>query len=131
AGRGRKAREPHSKLHRCEAEHRRRPMRSILIPAAALALMLAACSPAEREEAGANARSAAEKVKDSAQDLANDPDVKAVGGDVKEAAGEAVGVVKDAAGDIKEGVDKAGAEIKQETGEAKADADQAANDAKR
>lgn len=105
-------------------------MRTILIPVAALTFALAACSPAERQDAGADARAAAEKVKDAAHDVASDPDVKAVGADMKEAAGDAVGVVKDAAGDIKQGADKAGAEIKQESAEAGHEADKAADDAR-
>lgn len=82
-------------------------MRNALIASlAAAGLMMTACSPAEQADAKADAQAAADKVavetKEAAadvKDLANSPEVKEAGAEIKDAAKDAGALAKDAASD--------------------------------
>lgn len=81
-------------------------MRPLLITLAAAGLMMSACSPAEQADAKADAQAAADKVtaetKEAAadvKDLANSPEIKEAGAEIKDAAKDAGALAKDAAGD--------------------------------
>ena len=82
----------------------------------ALAVSLAACSPAEQNKAENQAKAAAAEVKDAAHKVANDPDVKAAASGAKEAA-------KTAGTELKEAAKEAGSKIKEAGADAKADLD--------
>jgi hypothetical protein len=80
-------------------------MRPILIALAAAGLMTA-CSPAEQADTKADIEAAGDKVaaetKEAAgdvKDLANSPEVKEAGAEIKDAAKDAGALAKDAAGD--------------------------------
>ena len=81
-------------------------MRHALTAALAAAGLLAACSPAERADTKADIEAAGDKVaaetKEAAadvKDLANSPEVKEAGAELKDAAKDAGALAKDAAGD--------------------------------
>ena len=91
----------------------------LILALAACALTLGACSKADQ----ADVQAAADKTATNAKDVAQSPEYKAVGADMKDAAQEAGDAAKDAAGDAKVAVAKAGAELKQGAADAKADID--------
>ena len=90
----------------------------ITVSAAGLALALAACTEAERRDTGNDVEAAAEKVGDEVQEAVNSPEVKEVGSEIKEAAGDVGTVVKDAAkgaaSGAREGMAKVEGEVKDE-----------------
>lgn len=95
----------------------------LILVLAVSALTLGACSKADQAQTQADVQAAADKTAAGAKDVAQSPEMKAVGADVKNAAEDAGAAAKDAAGDAKVAVVKAGAELKQGAADAKADLD--------
>lgn len=97
---------------------------------AGLALALAACTEAERQDAGNDAEAAAEKVGTELKEAVSSPEVKEFGSEVKEAAGDAGQVIKDAARGAAEGAREGAAKVEGEVKDEAHDA-HAAGDAAR
>jgi hypothetical protein len=88
-------------------------MRTIILAAAATAaLALTACSPSDRQDLKEGADAAGSEIKDAAQDIATDPDVKEAGAAIKNAGAEAADAVKDTAAEAQEGLSDAAREDK-------------------
>jgi predicted small secreted protein len=110
------------------AELRRRSMRkSLILTLACAGLAIAACSKNDQQKAGEDAKAAAAKVGDAAKDVAHSDEVKAVGSDIKAAAGDAAAVTaeaaKDAAAKTGAAAKDVAADVKQNTAEATANMD--------
>lgn len=106
-------------------------MRTLLIAsAAALALSTAACTEAQREDVGEEAKQATDAAGSELKEAVEKVDIEAAADKTKEVASEVGSAVKDAAGDVKEGVDRAGNETAEEAGDARTAADNAASDAR-
>ena len=86
-----------------------------LFATAALALALTACSEAERRDAGNDVEAAADKVAAEAKDAANSPELKEVGSEIKEAAGDAGKVIKETAKGAAEGAREGAAKVEAES----------------
>jgi hypothetical protein len=85
-----------------------------LFATAALAFALTACSEAERRDTGNDVEAAADKVAAEAKDAANSPEVKKVGSEIKDAAGDAGKVIKEAAKGAAEGAREGAAKVEAE-----------------
>ena len=96
-------------------------IRTVMI-AAAGALALAACTEAERRDAGNDVEASADKVAAETKQAANSPEVKEVGSEIKEAAGDAGHVIKEAAKGAAKGAREGAANVEQESKDAAADA---------
>jgi hypothetical protein len=101
----------------------------IAITAAGLAVALAACSEQERVDAGNDVEAAAGKIAGEARDAANSPELKEVGSEIKEAAGDAGQVIKDTAKGAAEGAREGAAKVESEAKDEAGDANRAAHDA--
>jgi hypothetical protein len=93
---------------------------------AGLALALAACTEAERQDAGNDAEAAAGKVGSEIKEAVSSPEVKEFGSEVKEAAGDAGQVIKDAARGAAEGAREGAAKVEAEARDEGGDAREAA-----
>ena len=89
-----------------------------LFATAALALALNACSEAERRDAGNDVEAAADKVAAETREAVNSPEVKELGSEIKEAAGDAGQGIKEAAKGAAEGAREGAAKVESETEEA-------------
>ncbi|MBI1406475.1 MAG: cell surface protein [Caulobacter sp.] len=90
-------------------------MRTIILAAfATAALGLTACSPSDRQDLKEGADAAGAEVKDAAQDIANDPDVKQAGAAIKNAGAEAADAVKDTAAEAQAGLSESAQKDKEE-----------------
>ena len=100
-------------------------MARMMMAAAALSLAFAVggCTESERREAGNDVEAAAGKVAAETKDAVNSPELKEVGAEIKEAAGDAGQVIKGAAKGAAEGAREGVAKVEKETDEAAADAD--------
>jgi len=87
-----------------------------------LALAVAACTEAERRDAGNDVEAAAGKVAAETKEAVNSPELKEVGSEIKEAASDAGQVIKDAAKGAAEGAREGVAKVERESGEAARDA---------
>lgn len=96
-------------------------IRTMMI-ASATALALAGCTEAERRDAGNDVEAAAEKVASETRQAVNSPEVKEVGSEIKEAAGDAGQVIKEAARGAAEGAREGAANVEQESKDAADDA---------
>jgi hypothetical protein len=96
-------------------------IRTVMI-ASATALALCACSEAERREAGNEVEAAADKVAAETKQAVNSPEVKEVGAEIKEAAGDAGHVIKEAAKGAAAGAREGVANVEQESKDAAAEA---------
>jgi predicted small secreted protein len=85
---------------------------------AGLAIALAACTKEEARDAGNDVEAAADKVAQETREAASSPEVKEVGSEIKEAAGDVGQVIKGAAKGAAEGGREAAAKVE---GEAKDD----------
>jgi len=103
----------------------------IAVSVAGLAIALTACSERERVDAGNDVEAAADKIANEAQEAVQSPEVKEVGSEIKEAAGDAGQVIKDAAKGAAEGAREGAAKVEAETHDEAHDARTAAEDAKR
>ena len=93
-----------------------------LFATAALALALSACSEAERRDAGNDVEAAADKVAAETREAVNSPEVKEMGSEIKEAAGDAGQVIKEAAKGAAEGAREGAAKVEAEGQDATQDA---------
>lgn len=103
----------------------------IAVSVAGLAIALAACTERERVDTGNDVEAAAGKIANEAQDAVQSPELKEVGSEIKEAAGDAGQVIKDAAKGAAEGAREGAAKVESETRDEAGDARTAAEDAKR
>jgi hypothetical protein len=92
-------------------------IRTLMIAAAA-ALALAACTKAERQEAGNDVEAAADKVVAETKEAVTSPEVKEVGAEIKEAAGDAGKVIKETAKGAAEGAREGAAKVEAESKDA-------------
>ncbi|MBL8771405.1 MAG: hypothetical protein JNK30_08480 [Phenylobacterium sp.] len=83
-----------------------------------LALAVGACTEAERRDAGNDAEAAAGKVAAETRDAVNSPELKEMGAEIKEAAGDAGQVIKNAAKGAAEGAREGVAKVEKESEEA-------------
>ena len=103
-------------------------MKTILIASiAGLALAVAACTEAERQDAGNDAEAAAAKVGQEAKEAVNSPELKELGSEIKEAAGDVAQVTKDAAKGAAEGAREGAAKVEGEARDEAGDAKRATN----
>lgn len=96
--------------------------KTIIVAAASVALALSACSKAERQDAVADVEAAADKVGAEAKDAVNSPELKEVGAEIKEAAGDAGQVIKETAKGAAEGAREGAAKVEAEGKDAAHDA---------
>ena len=92
--------------------------RPIIVACVAVAFALTACSRAERQDAAADVEAAADKVAAETRDAVSSPELKEVGSEIKEAAGDAGQVIKDTAQGAAEGAREGAAKVEAETEEA-------------
>lgn len=95
-------------------------LRTLIITAGAL--VLTACSEAERRDTGNDVEAAANKVASEAKEAVSSPEVKEVGAEIKDAAGDAGKVLKDAAKGAAEGAREGAAKVEAESKDAAHDA---------
>jgi len=89
-----------------------------MLTIAASALALTACSQAERQDAAADAQQAADKVAAETKEAVTSPEVKEMGAEIKDAAGDAGTVIKETAKGALEGAKEGAAKVEKETKEA-------------
>ena len=92
----------------------------VIVAIAAVGLALGACSKQDRQDVGEGAAAVGGEVKEAAGEIAADPDVKKAGAAIGNAGAEAVDAVKDTAGDVQEGVADASADARREAEEQRA-----------
>lgn len=102
----------------------------IAVSIAGLAIALTACSREERVDAGNDVEAAADKIANEAQDAVQSPELKEVGSEIKEAAGDAGQVIKDTAKGAAEGAREGAAKVEAEATDETRDADAAVHDGK-
>ena len=92
--------------------------------AVTLGVMLAvgACTKAERQDAAGDVQQAADKVAAETKEAVTSPEVKEVGSEIKEAAGDAGQVIKEAAKGAAEGAREGVAKVEKEGDEPAHDA---------
>lgn len=100
-------------------------MARTMMAAAALGALLAlgACTKAERQDAASDVQAAADKVGEEAKAAANSPELKEVGAEIKDAAGDAGQVIKGAAQGAAEGAREGVAKVEAESKDATHDAE--------
>ncbi len=86
-----------------------------LAAALGLGLAVAACTEAERRDAGNDVEAAADKVGSEMKDAVNSPEVKEVGAEIKDAAGDAGKVLKETAKGAAEGAREGAAKVEAES----------------
>jgi len=89
-----------------------------LAAALGLGLAVAACTEAERRDAGNDVEAAADKVGSEMKDAVNSPEVKEVGAEIKDAAGDAGKVLKETAKGAAEGAREGAAKVEAESKDA-------------
>ncbi len=92
-------------------------IRTLMIASAA-ALALSACSEAERRDAGNDMGAAADKIAAETKDAVNSPELKEMGAEIKDAAGDAGHVIKQAAKGAADGARGGAAKVEAESKEA-------------
>ncbi|HEX7885881.1 MAG TPA: cell surface protein [Phenylobacterium sp.] len=92
--------------------------KSMLVVTAALALALSACSRAEQRDTAGDVKAAAQEVGDKAKEAANSPEVKKMGAELKDAAGDAGKVIKETAKGAAEGAREGAAKVEAESKDA-------------
>lgn len=96
--------------------------KSIMAATASLVFALAACSQAERQDTANDVEAAADKIGAEAKDAANSPELKEMGAEIKEAAGDAGKVIKETARGAAEGAREGAAKVEAESKDAANDA---------
>ena len=96
--------------------------RTIVVACAAAAFALTGCSKAERQDTAADVNAAADKVAAEAKEAVNSPELKEVGSEIKEAAGDAGKVIKETAKGAAEGAKAGAAKVEAESKDAMDDA---------
>ncbi len=86
----------------------------VLASVAGFAIAIAGCSKQEAREAGSDVEAAADKVAEEAREAANSPEVKKVGSELKDAAGDVAHVTKEAIKGAAQGARSGAADV--ETG---------------
>jgi hypothetical protein len=94
-----------------------------LMIAGVAALALGACTKAERQDTASDVQAAADKVAAETKDAVNSPEVKEVGAEIKDAAGDAGQVIKDAAKGAAKGAREGAAKVEAESKDAAHDAE--------
>ena len=84
----------------------------IMVAFASVAFALAACSKAEQQDTTHDVKAAAQDVGQKAKEAANSPEVKKVGSEIKQAAGDAGTVLKHAAKGAAQGAKEGAAEVR-------------------
>jgi hypothetical protein len=84
----------------------------VLVSLAALAVGLAGCSKPTQEKTSADLKAAGHQIGDAAKSVADTPELKAVGQDLKQGAQEAADKTKTAVKDAGPELKKAGADLK-------------------
>lgn len=79
-----------------------------------LAVAVAGCTREERVDAGNDVEAAAEKIAAEARDAVDSPELKEVGSEIKEAAGDAGQVIKETARGAAEGAREGAAKVESE-----------------
>ncbi len=92
----------------------------IIVSIAALGLALGACSKEDRTQVGEGAAAVGGEMKEAAQEIAANPDVKEAGAAIGDAGAVAADAVKDTAGEVQQGVADASADAKREADEQRA-----------
>ena len=103
----------------------------IAVSVAGLAIALTACTREERVDAGEDVEAAADKIAAEAKDAVDSPELKEVGSEIKDAAGDAGQVIKDTARGAAEGAREGAAKVEAETRDEAGDARRATEDAQR
>lgn len=85
---------------------------------AGLAFALAACTEAERQDTGNDLEAAAQRVESEVADAVDSPELREVGAEIKDAAGDAGQVLKDTAQGAVEGAREGAAKVEREAGDA-------------
>lgn len=99
-------------------------MRSLITASlAGLAIALAGCTREERADTAGDAEAAAEKVAAETRDAVSSPELKELGAEIKEAAGDAGQVLKDTAQGAAEGAREGAAKVEAEAEGAAGDHD--------
>lgn len=102
--------------------------RTLLIAAVGLAFGLTACSKTERQDTANDVQAAADRVGEEARQAAASPEVKKVGAEIKDAAGDVAQVAKDTAKGAAQGARAGAAKVEaEEDHPAKADDSRAGN----
>lgn len=96
-------------------------IRTLMIAAAA-AVTLSACSEAERRDTGNDVEAAADKIAAETKDAVNSPELKEVGAEIKDAAGDAGKVLKETAKGAVAGAKEGAAKVEAESQDAAHDA---------
>lgn len=91
-----------------------------IVIAAAAGLALGGCSKQDRQDVGEGAAAVGGEVKEAAGEIADNPEVKEAGAAIGDAGAEAADAVKDTAADVQEGVADASAEARREAEESRA-----------
>ena len=99
----------------------------VMASAAGLLIALAGCSKQEAHETGSDVRAAAGRVGDEAKQAANSPEVKKLGSEIKDAAGDVAQVTKEAAKGAAEGAREGAAKVEAENKDASHEAKDAAD----
>ena len=92
----------------------------VIVTLAAAGLALGACSKEDRQEVGEGAAAVGGEVKEAAGEIAANPDVREAGAAIGDAGAEAADAVKDGAAEVQEGVADASAEAWREADEQRA-----------
>lgn len=85
--------------------------------AAALGLSAVACTEAQREDAGAEAKQAVDAAGSELEQAVENVDLEQAAEKTKDVASDVGGAVKDAAGDFRDGAERAGEGAKEEAAE--------------
>lgn len=90
-----------------------RKLKSAVI--AGVTFALAGCSEAERRDTGEDLQAAAQRVESEVADAVDSPELREVGAEIKQAAGDAGQVIKDTAQGAVEGAREGAAKVERET----------------
>ena len=96
--------------------------KSMMVAVASLVLALAACSQAERQDAAGDVKAAGAEVGAKAKEAANSPELKELGAEIKDAAGDAGKVIKETAKGAADGAREGAAKVEAESKDAVDDA---------
>ena len=96
--------------------------RTMMVVTLGVMLAVGACTRAERQDAAGDVQEAADKVAAETKEAVTSPEVKEVGSEIKEAAGDAGQVIKEAAKGAAEGAREGVAKVEKEGDEAAHDA---------
>ena len=89
--------------------------KSIMVVLAGAALALGACSKAEQQDTTHDVKAAANEVSARAKEAASSPEVKQVGSEIKQAAGQAGTVIKETAKGAAQGAREGAAKVEAES----------------